>query len=191
MPPFKFFLWAGAMRPGTSWRKMQSAKAGVEEASHTQERVQEVLEAPAWKTISRRFKGSNSEDMRGSTEIACPLRKLESQTRAHSPPPHRHGAKAKAAAKEGAGARLIDRVHQLRGREALATGVAASPKLPYSTYGKPVRKAASFEGFALPKKMPEWEEDAGDYHQPPELHQNGMWLSSLARLPPSVPGLLG
>ncbi|KAJ1473351.1 hypothetical protein T484DRAFT_1973224 [Baffinella frigidus] len=164
MPLIKSFLWAGNMLPGVAWRKTKSPKAGAEEASYKQEMVQEVLEAPARKTISSRFKRSFSENMligkastaaRGAGDMLEPARisqdeiprpppssdpiatfdafsprKLGALTRTRSLLPLRQRAKTS----EGAGARFLGRVHELRAREPLANNVA-SPKLHYSNHG--------------------------------------------------------
>ncbi|KAJ1466446.1 hypothetical protein T484DRAFT_1861633 [Baffinella frigidus] len=181
MQLLKPFLWAGRM--GTSWRKTKTPNAGVEE---------EVLEAPAWKTISRRFenqvaiarastaalgvgdileptvptprtKAEPSSDPIATFD-AFPLRKLDARTRAGSLPALR---RAKTAGKVGAGARLLDRVRELRAHDATNKTVA-SPTLvdpllllclprqvrSFSTYGIPVKKAEHVEEFALPQNMP-------------------------------------
>ncbi|KAJ1479688.1 hypothetical protein T484DRAFT_1902425 [Baffinella frigidus] len=190
MPLLKSFLWAGAMLPGIAWRKTKSPKAGAQEASYTQEMVQEVFEAPAWKHISRRLDGSISQNTCEPTKIsqpggsraptepssdpiatfdAFPLRKPDAQRGARSFF-HRHGAKAlaKDGNKDGAGARLIERVNERRARDVLNV---ESPKL-YSAHGISVRKAEPVKGFAWPMNMPEGEEDTPDYHQPPDVNQN-------------------
>ncbi|KAJ1473353.1 hypothetical protein T484DRAFT_1836625 [Baffinella frigidus] len=195
MPLIKSFLWAGNMLPGVAWRKTKSPKAGAEEASYKQEMVQEVLEAPAWKTISSRFMNSVSENVaigkvstaaRGAGDMleparisqdeiprprpssdpiatlnALPPRKLDAQTRSRSLPAYRH--RAKAAAKEGAGARFLGWVHELRAREALAKNVA-SPKLHYSNYGHgmPAEKAEPPE-FEPRNLLDHFLEDRGRY----------------------------
>ncbi|KAJ1473352.1 hypothetical protein T484DRAFT_1836623 [Baffinella frigidus] len=78
-----------------------------------------------------------------ATLNALPPRKLDAQTRSRARPAYRH--RAKAAAKEGASARFLGRVHELRECEALTTNVA-SPKLHYSNYGMPGKKAERWRG---------------------------------------------
>ena len=58
----KPFMWAGTILPGMALRKTTSPKAGAEDASRKRVMVPEVLQAPAWKTLSTRSGRSRSEN---------------------------------------------------------------------------------------------------------------------------------
>ena len=63
-------------------------------------------------------------------------------------PSHQHHHHAKGSPVTGAGARLLDRVHQLRAQKAAAKSVAP-PKL----YGTVIGHAEPVEGFSVPKNL--------------------------------------
>ncbi|KAJ1482919.1 hypothetical protein T484DRAFT_1896835 [Baffinella frigidus] len=155
-PLLKPFLWVGTMFPSIAWRKTKPPKAAAEEEPSSDP-------VATFDTFSR---GKLDAQTRTRSLPVMLNKGMSSAHRSHSDPAGRdivtHARAALGVARdgaharspEGAGARLLDRVLQLRAREAAVNRAKkiASPKLHY---GMTVKKAEPVEGFAWTFARPE------------------------------------
>jgi len=152
MPLLKPFLWAGTMLPGIAWRKTKPPKAGTAEEPSSEpiaffSRAQSLPVMPKDDMSSVHRSNSVGRDIvtqvRASLGGESPNARSPASDALH---PHHHRDKGTPA--KGAGARLLERVHELRAREATAKQIAP-PKL----YGMMIKKAEPVEGFEWTAKF--------------------------------------
>lgn len=153
-PLLKPFLWASTLLPGIAWRKTKPSKAGAEEEPSSKP-IATLLDAFSRSKLDALTRTRSlpvmSKDAMTSVHRSSSMGRMIAPARAtlggalDATSPHRH--RAKGAPPTGAGARLLDRVHELRAREAAA-------KVEHPTnYGMVLKKAAPVAGFEWTSKF--------------------------------------